>query len=62
MKFNINKLSESSDINNNCFDESTESFLYTMLEFNDKLHEIDIQDKINYYRDLKESCDREDNG
>lgn len=62
MKFNINKLSESSDINNNCFDESTESFLYTMLEFNDTLHEIDIQDKINYYRDLKESCDREDNG
>lgn len=65
--FNINTLSESfSDdtIKNNTtpFNEETESYLYTMLEFNDKLHEIDINDKLEYYRALKESCDNEDKG
>ena len=64
--FNINTLSESfSDNtikNTTPFNEETESYLYAMLEFNDKLHEIDINDKLAYYRALKESCDNEDKG
>ncbi len=34
--------------------EQKESFLYDLLEFNDTMHKIDVEEKINYYRVLAE--------
>ena len=34
--------------------EPKESFLYDLLEFNDTMHKIDVEEKINYYRALTE--------
>ena len=34
--------------------EQKKSFLYNLLEFNDTMHKIDVEEKINYYRALAE--------
>ena len=35
--------------------ENTDNYFHTLLEFNEEMHKIDVADKINYYRLLKEA-------
>ena len=63
MAFNSSVLSYNSDrhmtdMNNiveNARKSNSDLFVYSLLEFNDSVHEIDIIDKISYYRALTEA-------
>ena len=46
--------SQDSNISIHNHDNDIQTYSENVLELNDKLHEIDLQEKINYYRSLKE--------
>ena len=62
MSFNSSVLKEQNGNQNSesymlerCIKEEPESFIPALLEFNETMHEIDVKEKINYYKTLVEA-------